>query len=234
MRIGLGDDVVQTDTVVQGWLPPRNDLDVPNNVPFQLRDMMGGMSLPATFEPKLLMGVLPDGGTIHSDSSAYALKVTQPDAWEVVRIIRRPLLPEPLTPEVQRRYEEKRAAASEGRGGMDATVNRLQEMMGRMGRSEGNATVTLRDKRYYHEIPVIRSLAATWGGRIWVQRRGDLPEIDGPIDVLTVGGEYVGTYAADATRIPDAFGPDGLAAFIEFDEFDVARVVVRRLPTEVR
>ena len=70
--------------------------------------------------------------------------------------------------------------------------------------------------------------------RIWVQRRGDLPEIDGPIDVLTVGGEYVGTYAADATKIPNAFGPDGLAAFIEFDEFDVARVVVRRLPTEVR
>lgn len=34
--------------------------------------------------------------------------------------------------------------------------------------------------------------------------------------------------------MPDAFGPDGLAAFIELDEFDVPSVVVRRLPVEVR
>ena len=117
---------------------------------------------------------------------------------------------------------------------MDAALNRLQEMVGRMGRSEGSPTVTMRETRYYPEIPVIHGLGTTWGGRIWVQRRGDLPEIDGPIDVLTAGGEYVGTYAADAAKIPDAFGPDGLAAFIEFDEFDVARVVVRTLPREVR
>ena len=45
---------------------------------------------------------------------------------------------------------------------------------------------------------------------------------------------FVGTYATGATEMPDAFGPDGLAAFIERDEFDVARVVVRRLPGEVR
>ena len=51
---------------------------------------------------------------------------------------------------------------------------------------------------------------------------------------MTPDGEYVGTYSAEATGMPDAFGPDGLAAFIELDEFDVASVVVRRLPTEVR
>ena len=67
-----------------------------------------------------------------------------------------------------------------------------------------------------------------------MQRRGDEPENGGAIDVVTPGGEYVGTYSAEATAMPDAFGPDGLAAFIELDEFDVASVVVRRLPTEVR
>ena len=51
---------------------------------------------------------------------------------------------------------------------------------------------------------------------------------------MAADGEYVGTFSTDATAMPDAFGPDGLAAFIEFDEFDVARVVVRRLPAEVR
>ena len=47
-------------------------------------------------------------------------------------------------------------------------------------------------------------------------------------------GEYAGTFPAGATRMPNAFGPDGLAAFIERDEFDVATVVVRRLPEGVR
>ena len=230
MRVGLGDEVVQTDTVVRGWLPPRNDLELPN-VPAGM-----SVSLSTLFEPKLLVGVLPDGGIIHSDSSAYALKVTAPGAREVARIIRRPLVSEPLTPAVQREYEERSAAGRESRGGVGGqtgiTVVRSER------RGEGNSAPAMTnfpvEQRYYHEIPVIRSLAATWGGRIWVQRHGDPPESDGPIDVVTVAGEYVGTYLADAAKIPDAFGPDGLAAFIEFDEFDVAGVVVRRLPTEVR
>ena len=64
-----------------------------------------------------------------------------------------------------------------------------------------------------------------------MQRTGEEPESDGPIDVLTTEGEYVGTYRTGTTEMPDAFGPDGLAAFIELYEFDVPSVVVRRLPT---
>ena len=90
------------------------------------------------------------------------------------------------------------------------------------------------EQRYYHEVPVLRTIATTWDGRIWVQRRGTEPEGDGPIDVLTHEGEYAGTYATAATEMPDAFGPNGLVAFIELDEFDVASVVVRRLPAGVR
>ena len=238
MRVGLGDQVAQTDTVVQGWLPPRTDaeLPMPNNAPAEIRNMLG-MSLPTVFEPKLLVGFLPDGGIVHSDSSAYVLKVTSPGSREVARVIRRPLLPEPLTPTVRREYEERRAAAREERGGVDAVQNRMREIVGRLGplgSDSRNATVTVREPNYYPEIPVLRGLAATWGGRIWVQRRGELPESDGPVDVVTVAGEYVGTYRTGATKIPDAFGPDGLAAFIEFGELDVPRVVVRRLPTAVR
>ena len=69
----------------------------------------------------------------------------------------------------------------------------------------------------------------TWDGRIWVMRQGDELLEDGPIDVLTADGEYLGTYSMGATKMPDAFGPDGLIAFVELDEFDVAKVVVRRL-----
>ena len=52
--------------------------------------------------------------------------------------------------------------------------------------------------------------------------------------MLTPDGRYIGTFAAGVTGMPDAFGPDGLAAFIERDEFDVTSVVVRRLPADVR
>ncbi len=236
VRVGLAGDVVQADTVVHGWLPPRNDLDLPTNVPSQLRDMMGGLSLPMVFEPRLLVGVLPDGGTVHSDSSAYTLKVTPPGAGEVARVIERPLLPEPLTPGAQEEYEERTAAAREERGRAAGTAGlRMLQFQSRGGGNSPAQTASFQiEQKYYHEIPVLRSLAVTWDGRIWVQRRGELPESDGPIDVLTAEGEYVGTYATDATRVPDAFGPDGLAAFIELDEYDVARVVVRRLPADVR
>ena len=69
---------------------------------------------------------------------------------------------------------------------------------------------------------------------MWVQRRGEEPESDGPIDILTTEGEYLGTLRTDATKMPDAFGPDGMAAFIELDDFDVASVVMRRLPAAIR
>ncbi|MFV2008104.1 MAG: hypothetical protein ACC667_11700, partial [Longimicrobiales bacterium] len=38
------------------------------------------------------------------------------------------------------------------------------------------------------------------------------------------------TIAADGMRIPDAFGPGGLVAYIERDEFDVPTILVKRLP----
>jgi len=108
-RVGLDDEVAHTDTVVKGWLPTRDNMDdlVPNNVPAQLRDVLARTALSTVFKPDLLVGVLSDGGIVHSDSSAYALKVTPPGAREVARIIRRPLLPEPLTPAIQKEYEDR-------------------------------------------------------------------------------------------------------------------------------
>ncbi len=52
-----------------------------------------------------------------------------------------------------------------------------------MGRGGGDRTSFEIDQRYYPEIPVLRGLATTWDGRIWVQRRGEEPGTDGPIDV---------------------------------------------------
>ena len=245
-RLGLAGEVVDTDTVADGWLPPRRDLDglVGNNVPVQLRQALGGMTMPTTFEPRLMAGVLPNGGIVYSDSSAYELKVTPPDDGTVARVLRRPLEPEPVTDRVREEYEERRAAAREESGGASGASGVSVIAMTRArpggnpanpGSGEAGQSFSMElEQRYYHEIPVLRSLSTTWGGRIWVQRGGEEPNTDGPIDVLTADGDYVGTYRTGATEMPDAFGPNGLAAFIEFDEYDVASVVVRRLPAEVR
>ena len=109
---------------------------------------------------------------------------------------------------------------------------------------------------YYHEIPLIDDLRATWNGTLWVLRTPEdgfpwemddtdsllpvgkntlrLNRDPSPIDIVTPNGLYVGTLPADKAIMPVAFGPDGLAAYIEIDDMDVQTVVVRRLPKEIR
>ena len=246
-RLGLAGEEVQTDTVVQAWLPPRAeaDLKLPGNISIPggdrltLANALSGLSQPSIFEPPLLAGVLPNGGIVYSDSSAYALKVTRPDAGEVTRIIRRPIQPEPVTPRIEKEHREKQEreeqeAARHGGSGVSMQIRLFTPG----GRNPGglNPTVPfdMPEPTYYPELSVLRDLTTTWDGSIWVRRRGDEPESDGPIDVVTSDGRYVGTFPKNATEIPDAFGPNGVAAFIELDEFEVARVVVRRLPAAVR
>ena len=242
-RLGLAGEEVQTDTIIEAWLPPRAEagLKLPGNIGVSegdrgtLADALSGLSQPSIFEPPLLAGVLPDGAIVYSDSSAYALKVTRPDAGEVTRIIRRPIRPEPVTPRIEKEHREKQEAARrEGSGGGSMPMRVFTPG----GRDPGglNPTIPLElpEPTYYHELSVLRDLSTTWDGSIWVRRRGDEPESGGPIDVVTFDGRYVGTFPEDATEMPGAFGPNGVAAFIELDEFEIARVVVRRLPAAVR
>ena len=78
------------------------------------------------------------------------------------------------------------------------------------------------------EVPVISQLAVDWSDRIWVQRSALMGE-PGPTDILTADGQYYGTIAPEGLRIPAAFGPDGLLAYIERDDLDIQRVRVVRL-----
>jgi len=231
-RLGLAGEVVDTDTVASGWLPPRGDEKTEAEVEIlggkmSLGDILKGFAMPSHFEPALLVGVLPDGGLVYSDSSAYALKITSPGNPEIRRIIARPFRPEPVTESMKKEYRETLAGRRRSTNTSTATTNQGEIVPIAF-------SVELPELVFFPEIPVLRGVSATWEGRIWVQRRGEDPESGGPIDVLTVKGEYLGTFRADATTIPDAFGPDGMAAFIERDEFDVATVVVRRLPTTIR
>jgi len=239
-RIGLGGEVAHADTVVEAWLPPRAEAEI--KLPGSIRvgsgggraaNPLSGLKQPLVFEPPLLAGVLPDGSIVHSDSSAYELKVTPPDAGEVARIMRRPLRPEPVTPKVEKDYAEEQEARGGGGGRVGMVIASTTGGANAPGSSE-SFSFDLPEPEFFPEIPILRALFTTWEGRIWVRRRGDEPNSDGPIDVVTGDGRYVGTFPAGAVEMPDAFGPNGMAAFIERDELDVARVVVRRLPAAVR
>ena len=220
LRLSLGGDVVQVDTATEGWLPDRS---APAAASEAARSFgLGSITQPAVFEPELLFGVLPDGTVVHSDSSAYHLKLTPPDASRVERVITRPISPRPVTPAVKEAYRKKQAAESEAQLRQAEQAGRRLTVLGYF------------EPPFYPELSVIQALSATWEGRIWVQRRGDEWDGGGPIDVLASDGDYIGTFPVGTTAMPDAFGPDGLAAFIEFDEMDVARVVVRRLPQFAR
>ena len=223
-----GEDV-ETGTAVRAWHPPRGDVessvslsgadDVSDILGRELQRVLnaGALLSPPVFEPGVHMALLPDGAIVYSDSSAYALKITGSGGGRTVRTITRPFHPEPVTPRIEEEYRKKREERSEQPG---LPANRL--------------SMTLQAESFYPVVPVIRRVHTTWDDRIWVMRQGDELFEDGPIDVLTAAGEYVGTYRTGTTKMPDAFGPDGLAAFIELDEFDLARVVVRRLPATVR
>lgn len=198
---------------------------------------MRGMSAARAFEPALLTGVLPDGRIVLADSSAYALKLIGAEGG-LQSVIRRPIAPRPVTrrdeeAEKARQLENLESGAS-GRpvaimlttGGSGGTTTQ------RMG---GDAMSDMMRERiegmvFADEVPVIADLAVDWEGRIWVERTGRRVGEDGPTDLITADGQYLGTIAADGMRIPDAFGPGGLVAYIERDEFDLPTIVVKRLP----
>jgi len=196
-----------------------------------------GMSAARAFEPALLTGVLPDGRVVLSDSSAYALKLIGGEGG-LQAVVRRPIAPRRVT----RRDEEAETARQlenleSGAGGAPVAIMRTTGGSGgnTTQRIEGGAISDMMRERiegmvFADEVPVIADLAVDWEGRIWVERTGRHVGEGGPTDLITADGRYLGTIAADGMRIPDAFGPGGLVAYIERDEFDVPTILVKRLP----
>ena len=197
---------IDVDTVAAGWMPP---VDLDRSV---------------VFRPRLRAGVLPGGAVAYTDSSAYAIKLVAPGGRATL-ILTRPFRPRPVTDrvraaEIERRLEELEQRGTGGDPFQDALIEYEREQ--------------LESIEFYHEMPVVLALRTSWEGTIWVRRRGEEGAGRDPIDLITADGRYLGTFAPGATGLPSAFGPDGLAAFLETDEMDVPYVVVKRLPAGLR
>ena len=227
-RLLLGGDVAQTDTVLHAWMAAPEPADArPRN---EGVTWIGVRT--RALAPSLLVGGLPDGGVVFSDSSDYSIKVVGADGT-VARVLARPIAPQRLTERIREAERERRRqelAQEESQRSRSEIPERFAPFVDRIQASQ---RADIETWPFYHEVPVIQDIQTSWGGAIWVRRAGEDALGKGPIDVLTPNGEYLGTYPAETTQMPDAFGPDGLAAFIETDEFDVETVVVRRLPATV-
>ncbi|WP_419948984.1 hypothetical protein [Candidatus Palauibacter sp.] len=193
---------------------------------------------------------LPGGRVAYSDSTAYAVRIVEA-AGNVGRILTRPF---PARPWDER---NRRAFANSLRSRLEqeaAESRDRSEMLGFLG-GVGALVARLDDLGLPGDIEIIDALDTDWEGRIWVLRTpaDGFPHMDivgafqsalgwrpntlppvrpGPIDLISAEGRYVGTFAE--ARMPAAFGPGGLVAYVELDEFDVPTVVVRRVPEEIR
>ena len=214
-RLDIRGDVVIRDTVATAWLPEGGHPMAigMSGLGAVWRAPDGRSRVARAFPPRMLAGVLPDGGVAFSDSLAYAIKIARPGEG-VWRILKRPLQPIPVTRGIRAAERERRLRKAEGRPlGVDrATRERIANL------------------EFFDVVSIVRDLRTGWDGQIWVRRHGEEPSDDlGPIDVLTMDGRYLGTHPPGTAAMPDAFGPDGLVAFIERNELDVQTVVVRRL-----
>ena len=177
------------------------------------------------FAPPLVAAVLTDGRMAVVDSVGYQVRIVQDDGT-VDAVLERPIEPIPVTPEMREAARQKQ---------MTGGGTRFVATGPNMSSSEGEALSTLLMEsmvslmEYASKVPVIDDIAVDLEDRIWVSRTGGDGVSRGPTDVLTADGDYLGTLAADEFRIPDAFGPAGLMAYIELDELDVPTVHVVRL-----
>lgn len=228
-RLSLAGEVATKDTVAEGWLPRADEPRVGNvgGIPVGSR-----LPRPRVFDPRMLPAVLPDGDVVFSDSSAYAIKIARPGTG-VWRILTRPFSPVPVTNRVIEAEKGRRLRALEESpdGGGGVMINGVAVSS---EDSQRRARERIANLEFFDEVSIVRDLQTTWNGKIWVQRRGEDPsDDDGPIDVLTADGRYIGSYPSGAVAMPRAFGLEGLAAFVEEDALGVKVVVVKRLPERV-
>jgi hypothetical protein len=182
------------------------------------------------FDPALLVGVLPNGEIAVADSSTYQIKFLTPDGTHR-RSLRRPIAPREVTRRDQGTERRRALEEMEESGGPTIVMRTSEGGTSRMASEQARQMMEdrINGMQFGPEIPVISGLAVDWEGLLWLARAGRRVWEEGPVDVISGAGEYLGTVPPGELEIPDAFGPGGLAAYIESDELDVPRIVVRRL-----
>jgi hypothetical protein len=186
---------------------------------------------PPIFSPSVLFGVIPNGQTALSFTSGYTVRIVDATGT-TVRYLQRPVRTR-LTTEADREKgrENTREAMMNGRNAIRVQIGGG----GGGGRPEPNRQEIERrvaELQFADTIPALRGLRVAPSGKLWIERTGPVVGEPGPIDLVTPEGQYLGTITG--TTLPDAISRSGLAAYIERDDNDVERIVVRTLPASWR
>lgn len=223
-------------TVWDAWLmpPPEAPEGPPATITGPGGQRISFASAPLrAFEPALHVQPLPGGRIAVADSMGYRIRILRDG--EVEHVVERPITPTAVTPAIQDAERERRLAALES----GATQTQVRVMGG--GVAGGGAVDISGMERgriqamvFAESVPVIARMVADWGGRLWVERAGPRPGEDGPTDIVTPDGRYLGTIPAGGLRAPAGFGPDGLLVYVTRDEYEAAVVEVRQLTEEWR
>jgi hypothetical protein len=194
------------------------------------------LSPPPVFSPAVSWSALPDGHLAVSAAGDWQVQVFGPDGRPTA-VLERPLRARAITERDRDAARERRRANLESGAGAVRVENvngRERMSVGGQGGGVPREQIEriLAGLEFAPTIPVIAGLRADRDGRIWVQREGGPGEDGGPIDVISPDGRYLGTIRGQS--LPDAFGPDGLAAWIQADDLGVQRVTVRRVTITAR
>jgi hypothetical protein len=190
------------------------------------RDPQGQRYLTAFFHD-FAMTALPDGRVALADTSAYRLTVVG-EHGGVERVLVRPLPDRPVT-DADRDAERRRLLDNLADGRPPQATVYLGDQRPSKEEVERRFRQQIDDMRFPATYPHVATLSADGEGRLWVERYGHPPAEPGPIDVITPNGTYVGTLPAGQPGMPIAFGPQGLAAFVDLDALDVPTVRVVRI-----
>ena len=201
-------------------------------------------------EEEFHFAALPGGRVAYSDTAAYRIKVTDP-AGRVDRVLVRSF--------AARNWDDRTARAFREhlRRGIEEAVAGQGDRAELVGMFGGPSALRQLADEWEPEgsIPHVSGLETTWDGNIWALRTPARGFIDvdhvgmlmtamistpaglaaagpGPIDVITPEGEYRGTIPD--SRLPSAFGPGGLAAYVQLDKLGVPTVVVKQVPGGIR
>ena len=104
LRMDLSSAEVGGGVLVEGWVA-REPTELPPV--FSFEQALETVGEEWGFEPEVLFDAMPAGGVAFSDSSAYAIKLTDASG-AVSRILRRPIRPLPVTERMQRAERERR------------------------------------------------------------------------------------------------------------------------------
>ena len=212
--------------VAHGWRPPAPetgelDPEATGGLRVRLAPLLG-------FHPGLHVAPLPDGRLAVVDSFAYRIRLVSPEGGSERSLSRR-IEPVTVTGALRDAERERRL-----REVMEDPARRVvSNAEGETAAPPSSAVQRLERARvdamgFYDQVPVVTTLAVDRRGRIWVGRAGDRPGRPGPVDVLDPDRGYLGTLDPGLS-VPDAFGPDGLAAWIDQDALGAATVRVGRI-----